>query len=149
MKQETAGKFIENQDIKPRQRELLDAQVTQQKAQTALTRREMMESSARTQGHLVSARLGMADLPARRVAGEVGGGGFGRVTEYLRRGAGAVGPIAGGIFGGALGAAVGRFRGRARPSTSSDLGIRSSGLSSRRTAGTTDYYDLWRNTYTR
>lgn len=90
-----------------------------------------------------------ADLPARRVAGEVGGGRFGRVTEYFRRGAGAVGPVAGGIFGGALGAAVGRWRGRARPSTSSGAGTASSGLSSRRSAGTTDYYDLWRNTFTR
>lgn len=108
MRQETASRFIENQDLKPRQRSLLDAQIAQERARTALTRREMLESSARTQGHLVNARLGMADLPARRVAGEVGGGTFGRVSEYARRGFGAVAPLA----GAAAGALFGRF---ARP----------------------------------
>lgn len=105
MKQETAGRFIENQDIKPRQRALLDAQVKQVRAQTALTRREALESSARTQSTLVNARLGLADLPARQVAGEVGGGRFGRVSEYVRRGFGAVAPAA----GAAAGALFGRF----------------------------------------
>lgn len=105
MKQETASKFITNTQILPRQTALLDADIKAKNAQTALTRREMLESGARTQGHLVSARLGLADLPARRVAGEVGGGTFGRVSEYARRGFGALAPVA----GAAAGALFGRF----------------------------------------
>jgi len=94
MKQETASKFIENQDIKPAQKALLKAQEIKERAQTALLRREMLESGARTTGHLVNARLGMADLPAREVAGRVAGGRFGTVTEYIRRGFGSVAPAA-------------------------------------------------------
>lgn len=66
MKQETAGRFIENQDLKPKQGALLSAQIAQQKAQTALTRREMLESGARTKGHLVSAEVAAAGLPGVR-----------------------------------------------------------------------------------
>lgn len=111
MKQETASKFITNSQVLPRQTALLDADIKAKNAETALLRREMLESGARTKGHLVNALLGMADLPARRVAGEVGGGGFGRGTEYIRRGLGAVAPLA----GAAAGALFGRF---ARPQAS-------------------------------
>jgi len=152
MKQETAGKFIENSQMKPRQTALLDAQISQQKAQTALTRREMLESAARTQGHLVNAQLGSADLPARRVAGQVGGGTFGRATEYIRRGTASIAPAA----AAAAGALFGRFSRGATPAASGGsfggLGGprgRAPRFGGSQSGSGPDYYDLWRNTYTR
>lgn len=76
----------------------------------ALTR----EADARTDAHRASTALSVADLPGRRVAGQVAGGRFGTVTEYLRRGFGAAGPAIGAIVGGMGGAALGRFSRRAR-----------------------------------
>jgi len=76
-------------------------------AQTAQSRRESLESMLRSKLHL-------ADLPARRVSGAVGGGRFGTATEYVRRGLGALSPAAAaaaGIYGGA---ALGRFRSATR-----------------------------------
>jgi len=152
MRQETAGRFIENQDLKPKQGALLEAQITQQRAQTALTRREMLESAARTQGHLVNAQLGSADLPARRVAGQVGGGAFGRATEYIRRGTASIAPAA----AAAAGAVFGRFSvPRGAPGVSGSFGGmggprgRAPRLGGSQSGGGPDYYDLWRNTYRR
>jgi len=94
------------------------------------------------------ADLARADLPARRVVGEVGGGMFGRATEYLRRGTGALAPAAGaalGIFGGRV---LGRLN-RGRLSSSSTTGTYiPPGPRPPRNPGT-DLYDTWRTTYTR
>lgn len=115
------------------------------------------EADARTANLGVQTALGMADLPARQVAGRVGGGRFGTATEYLRRGVSSLAPLgaAAGIFGGL------RFLGRAgaRPSVggSGSGSARtyyfpaSVGSSARNlgTRGSDDLYDLWKNTYTR
>jgi len=75
-------------------------QLTDEQRMTQLEQQEYLK--AETSAAKARAALDSADLPARKVAGEVGGGGFGRATEYIRRGVNAIGgPIAG--------AAIGRF----------------------------------------
>jgi len=66
------------------------------------------EAAARTDNLGVQTALGLADLPARRVAGQVGGGRFGAASEYIRRGVQSVAPALTGV--GALGLARGMFR---------------------------------------
>lgn len=113
------------------------------------------EADARTANLGVQTALGLADLPARQVAGRVGGGRFGTATEYLRRGVQSLAPLgaAAGIFGGL------RYLGRAgaRPSSGGSGSARTyyypesvgSNARSFGTRGGDDLYDMWKNTYTR
>lgn len=66
---------------------------------------EVMESFQRARESHSREMLNLADLPGRRVSGEVAGGRFGRATEYARRAFGAAAPVA----GAAAGALFGRF----------------------------------------
>lgn len=112
---------------------------------------EIRESVAREKNISASTALSLADLPGRTVAGQVAGGRFGKVTEYIRRGLGTLTPVAG-LVGAA---AIGRFSG----STARGVGGSFGGIGGPRglaprlkgseSGRGPDYYDLWRNTYTR
>jgi len=78
------------------------------------------EAAARTANLNASTALSLADLPARQVAGRVGGGRFGAATEYTRRALQALSPVATGV--GAFGLARGFRNGASSARAISDRG---------------------------
>lgn len=74
MRQETASRFIENQDIKPVQKALLEAQGREARERTRLAQQEILESRARTGGHQASTARQVIETELARegMAGAVG-----------------------------------------------------------------------------
>jgi len=71
VKQQTAGQFLQNQDIVPLQKRLLKDQASQARANTALLRRQGVESSARTAAQNVATQLSALEIPRAANAARV------------------------------------------------------------------------------